>query len=159
MYINIAKYMYADNFHEMVKLAQDIAGGIIADPISYRDWQNPETRPYIEKYAAGKAGVLTEDRLKAIRYMHDITGGRHLSHQIHAEGSLAAQRMMFYASAEWDYYKAVAKRSANISGWESDERLAKMKSYRHLLADHMPAIDTSYEIMKGQAVGAGPTGS
>jgi 4-hydroxybutyryl-CoA dehydratase/vinylacetyl-CoA-Delta-isomerase len=159
MYINIAKYMYADNFHEMVKLAQDIAGGIIADPISYRDWHNPETRPYIEKYAAGKAGVLTEDRLKAIRYMHDITGGRHLSHQIHAEGSLAAQRMMFYASAEWDYYKAVAKRSANISGWESDERLAKMKSYRHLLADHMPAIDTSYEIMKGQAVGAGPTGS
>jgi 4-hydroxybutyryl-CoA dehydratase/vinylacetyl-CoA-Delta-isomerase len=149
MYINIAKYMYADNYHEMCKLAQDIAGGIIADPIGYRDWENPEERKHIEKYLAGKAGVPTEDRLKAIRYMHDITGGRHMSHQIHAEGSLAAQKMMFYANADWDYYKAVAKRSANIPGWESEPHQAEMKSFGHLLADKMPPMDKSYRISKG----------
>jgi 4-hydroxybutyryl-CoA dehydratase/vinylacetyl-CoA-Delta-isomerase len=149
MYINIAKYMYADNYHDMCKMAQDIAGGIIADPIGYRDWENPEERKYIEKYLAGKAGVPTEDRLKAIRYMTDITGGRHLSHQIHAEGSLAAQKMMFYANADWDYYKAVAKRSANIPGWESEPHQAEMKSFGHVLADKMPPMDKSYRISKG----------
>ena len=148
MYINIAKYMYADNFHEMCKLAQDISGGIIADPIAYRDWMNPETHDYIEKYAAGKAGIPTEHRLKAIRYMMDMTGGRHMSHQIHAEGSLAAQKMMFYANADWDYYKSCAKRSANIPGWESEPKQAAMKSFGHMLADKMPPVDESYKISK-----------
>ncbi len=149
MYINIAKYMYADNYHEMCKMAQDIAGGIVADPIGYRDWANPEERKHIEKYLAGKAGVATEDRLKAIRYMHDLTGGRHMSHQIHAEGSLAAQKMMFYANADWNFYKAVAKRSANIGGWESEPHQAELKSFEHLAAERMPPMDTSYSVAKG----------
>ena len=149
MYINIAKFMYADNFHEMCKLAQDICGGIVADPIGYRDWANPEEHKFIEKYAAGKAGVPTEARLKAIRYLHDITGGRHMSHQIHAEGSLAAQKMMFYANAEWDFYKAVAMRSANIPGWEKEPHQAALKDFRHLAIDRMPPMDKSYKISKG----------
>jgi 4-hydroxybutyryl-CoA dehydratase/vinylacetyl-CoA-Delta-isomerase len=149
MYINIAKYMYADNFHEMCKLAQDICGGIAADPIAYRDWANPDEHAYIEKYLAGKAGIPTEDRLKAIRFLHDITGGRHMSHQIHAEGSLAAQKMMFYANADWDFYKAVAKRTANIPGWEKEPHQTDLKDFRKLAHDKMPPIDNSYKILKG----------
>jgi 4-hydroxybutyryl-CoA dehydratase/vinylacetyl-CoA-Delta-isomerase len=110
---------------------------------------NPEERPYLEKYLAGKAGIPTEARLKAIRYLHDITGGRHLSHQIHAEGSLAAQRMMFFAEADWDFYKALAMRSANIPGWEKEPHQDALKSYGHIAAEKMPQVDKSYEIMKG----------
>lgn len=149
MYINIAKFMYADNFHEMCKLAQDICGGIAADPIAYRDWVNPDEHEYIEKYLAGKAGIPTEDRLKAIRFLHDITGGRHMSHQIHAEGSLAAQKMMFYANAEWDFYKAVAKRSANIPGWDKEPHQADLKDFRQLASNKMPPVDENYKIFKG----------
>lgn len=116
MYINIAKYMYADNFSQFTKIAQDICGGIAADPICYKDWMNPEERPLIEKYLGGKAGIPTEHRLRAIRLLHDITGGRHVTHNIHAEGSLAAQEMMFYFSADFDMYKAWAKRAAGIPG-------------------------------------------
>jgi len=148
MYVNIAKYMYANNYHDMCKTAADICGGIVADPISYRDWMNPEEHPYLEKYLAGKAGVPTEARLKAIRYLHDITGGRHLSHQIHAEGSLAAQRMMFFAEADWDFYKALAMRSANIPGWEKEPHQDALKSYGYLAAEKMPPVDKSYKIMK-----------
>jgi 4-hydroxybutyryl-CoA dehydratase / vinylacetyl-CoA-Delta-isomerase len=149
MYINIAKFMYADNFHEMCKLAQDVCGGIAADPIGYPDWANPEEHKYIEKYLAGKAGVPTEARLKAIRYLQDVTGGRHMSHQIHAEGSLAAQKMMFYANADWNFYKAVAMRSANIPGWEKEPHQAALKDFRQMAADKMPPIDKNYKIMKG----------
>jgi 4-hydroxybutyryl-CoA dehydratase/vinylacetyl-CoA-Delta-isomerase len=147
LYTNIAKFMYADNFHEMCKIAQDICGGIAADPIAYRDWANPEERKYIEKYLAGKAGVPTEHRLKAIRLVHDITGGRHLTHQIHAEGSLAAQKMMFYANADWNMYKAAAMRLANIPGWEArDPQQAKLVDLGHIAASKMPPIDTSYKV-------------
>jgi 4-hydroxybutyryl-CoA dehydratase/vinylacetyl-CoA-Delta-isomerase len=37
---------------------------------------------------------------------------------IHTEGSLAAQKMAIYAAADWDKYKAIAKRIAGIPGWE-----------------------------------------
>ena len=148
MYINIAKFMYADNFHEMCKFAQDICGGIAADPIAYRDWMNPEEHKYIEKYLAGKAGVPTENRLKAIRFLHDITGGRHMTHQIQAEGSLAAQKMMFYQNADWNFYKAVAMRMAHIPGWEKEPHQANLKDYKELAAAKMPPMDTNYKIMK-----------
>jgi len=143
MYINIAKYMYADNFHEVCKIAQDICGGIAADPISYKDWMNPEERPYLEKYLGGKAGIPTEHRLRAIRLLLDLTDGRHVSHNIHAEGSLAAQQMMFYANADWQMYKASAKRAAGVPGWEKAPQFASLKDYSALAAKEMPPVDTS----------------
>jgi len=146
LYINIAKYMYADNYSEATKIAQDICGGIAADPISYRDWNNPEERPYLEKYLGGKAGIPTEHRLRAIRLLLDITSGRHVTHQIHAEGSLAAQQMMFYANADWDMYKVAAKREAGIPGWEKDPKFGAIPDYSSLLASKMPPVDTSYNI-------------
>jgi len=146
LYINMAKYMYADNFHNMCKVTQDVCGGIAADPIAYRDWANPEERKYIEKYLAGKAGIPTEDRLKAIRLVHDITGGRYSTLQIHAEGSLAAQKMMFYANADWDMYKATAKRIANIPGWEKEPSQAKALDLRDIASSKMPPMDRGYKI-------------
>jgi 4-hydroxybutyryl-CoA dehydratase/vinylacetyl-CoA-Delta-isomerase len=146
MYINIAKYMYADNYGDLCKLAQDLTGGIVADPICYRDWMNPETQPLIEKYAAGAAGVATEDRLRAIRLVHDITGGRHVSHNIHAEGSLAAQEMMFYFAADWEMYKASAKAAARIPGWEEHPTFAGREDLRPIAEEMMPPTDTSYKV-------------
>ncbi len=146
LYINIAKFMYADNFHEMCKIAQDVCGGIAADPIAYLDWMNPDEQKYIDKYLAGKAGIPTEHRLKTIRLVHDITGGRHLTHQIHAEGSLAAQKMMFYANADWDMYKATAMRTANIPGWEKEPSQAKAIDLRDIAKSKMPPMDRGYKI-------------
>jgi 4-hydroxybutyryl-CoA dehydratase/vinylacetyl-CoA-Delta-isomerase len=146
MYINIAKYMYADNFSQFTKIAQDICGGIAADPICYRDWMNPETQPMIDKYLGGKAGIPTEHRLRAIRLLHDITGGRHVTHNIHAEGSLAAQEMMFYYNADFEMYKAAAKRSAGIPGWEEHPMFENARDFSGLLAEKMPPVDTSYNV-------------
>ena len=148
MYTNIAKYMYAENWHQFTKCMQDIAGGIAADPISYRDWMNPEERPYIEKYLSAKDGVSTEDRLKLIWLLNDITGGRHDTHQIHAEGSLQAQQMMFFREADWDMYKAIAKKRINISGWEKHPVTAAMKDFASVLEAKMPPVDTSYNLPK-----------
>jgi len=144
MYINIAKYMYANNFPELTKLAQDICGGIAADPICYADWMNPDTQPMIDKYLGGAAGVPTEHRLRAIRLLHDVTGGRHVSHNIHAEGSLATQEMMFYANANWEGYKASAKRAAGIPA--DTDAAVQSHERRERAAALMPPVDDSYNV-------------
>jgi len=46
----------------------------------------------------------------------DLCESYELVASIHAEGSLAAQRMSIHAVAEFDRYKAAAKRAAGIDG-------------------------------------------
>jgi 4-hydroxybutyryl-CoA dehydratase/vinylacetyl-CoA-Delta-isomerase len=129
MYTNIAKYMFADDQHETSKLISDITGGITSTVFTYKDWMNEEERPYIEKYLAGKEGIPTEHRLKAIRLVKDLVGHGHDATVIHAEGSLAAQKMMMYAAAPWDRYKAIAKRIAGIPGWKDHEDLKDLPDW------------------------------
>ena len=118
MYTNIAKYMFANDQHEASKLIGDITGGVASTVFTYKDWMNPEERPFIEKFLAGKDGIPTEHRLKAIRTAKDLIGHGHDTTVIHAEGSLAAQKMMMYTAADWKRYKAIAKRIAGIPGWK-----------------------------------------
>jgi len=118
MYTNIAKYIFANDQHETSKMVADIAGGLPSTVFTYKDWMNPEERPFIEKYLAGKDGVPTEHRLRAARLVKDLVGHGHDGAFIHTEGSLAAQKMAMYAAANWDRYKAIAKRVAQIPGWE-----------------------------------------
>jgi len=146
MLINIAKSMYAENFHEATKHAQDICGGIVVDPPTYKDWANPELKPYLDKYLAGKAGVPTEHRLRAIRLLKDVTGWQHGAHEIHGEGSLAAQKMMIYTAADFERYKAGAKRTAGIPGWEKDPYFGSVPDDEPLLESKMPPVDTTYKI-------------
>ncbi len=128
-YINVAKFMFANDQHETSKLISDITGGIASTVFNYKDWMNPEERPYIEKYLAGKDGIPTEHRIKAIRMVKDLVGHGHDGTVIHAEGSLAAQKMALYAYADWERYKAVAKRIAGIPGWEEHPALKDLPEW------------------------------
>lgn len=114
MFSNIAKFFFAENYHQAVKLVQDIAGGIVATAPSSKDFYNPAIRPMIEKYLAGKAGIPTEHRLRAIKLVRDLSAATHAVTTVHAEGSLAAQRLSIYALADFERYKAAAKRVAGI---------------------------------------------
>jgi 4-hydroxybutyryl-CoA dehydratase/vinylacetyl-CoA-Delta-isomerase len=99
---NIAKYSYANSWHNCTKLIQDIAGGLLVTAPTYRDWQNPKTRGYIEKYLGGKAEISTEDRLRMFQIIRHALSAESEVVAIHAEGSLAAQRMTILAEAMSD---------------------------------------------------------
>ena len=129
MYTNIAKYIFADDQHEQSKLVADITGGIATTVFSYKDWMNPEERPLIEKYLAGKAGIPTEHRLRAIRIVKDLIGHGEDGAYIHTEGSLAAQKMAIFAAADWAKYKAIAKRIAGIPGWKDHPDLKELPDW------------------------------
>ena len=126
MYTNIAKYLFANDQHQTSKVVADITGGVASTVFSYKDWMNPEERPYIEKYLAGKNGIPTEHRLRAVRLAKDLIGHGHDGAFIHTEGSLAAQTMAMYAGSDWERYKALAKRVARIPGWKEHPALADL---------------------------------
>jgi 4-hydroxybutyryl-CoA dehydratase/vinylacetyl-CoA-Delta-isomerase len=111
VYTNCAKYWFASQWHEAMKYLQDITGGIAATMPSMKDWDNPETRPYLEKYLQGDARYPTEERIRAINRV--IQEGSTFSGvlSIHAEGSLATQRMVLYQQADWARFEAAAKYS------------------------------------------------
>lgn len=111
VYTNCAKYWFASQWHDAMKYLQDITGGIAATIPSMADWENPETRPYLEKYLQGDAQYPTEERIRAIHRV--IQEGSAFSGvlSIHAEGSLATQKMVLYQQADWDLFEASAKRS------------------------------------------------
>jgi 4-hydroxybutyryl-CoA dehydratase/vinylacetyl-CoA-Delta-isomerase len=129
MYANISKYIFANDQHETSKVVADIAGGLPSTVFSYKDWMNPEERPFIDKYLAGKDGVPTEHRLRAVRMVKDLTGHGSDGAYIHTEGSLAAQKMAMFAAADWDKYKAVAKRVAGIPGWKEHPDLKDLPDW------------------------------
>lgn len=114
MYANICKFHFADNWHQATKYIQDIAGGIVATCPSSRDFFNPEIHDMLDRALGGKAGVSTEHRLRLVKLIRDLTSSYEDVLTIHAEGSLEAQKLSILALADFDRYKAAAKRAAQI---------------------------------------------
>ena len=143
MAINASKYTFASNFHQMCQHLQDIAGGLSTTVPTFRDWNNPEIRPYIEKYLGAKDGVPTENRIRVMRLAKDMTCNFYQIDTIHGEGSMAAQEMFLYGSADWKKLKSAAKRAANVDGWQDDPIYGKLLNPKEQVK--MPAVDESYQ--------------
>ena len=118
-------------------------GGLTTTVPAYRDWKNPEIKPFIEKYLAAKDGVPTEDRIRILRLIKDITGNHYQIDTIHGEGSMAAQEMFLYTSANWKKLQSAAKRAARVDGWQDDAIYGKLPLQKDFIK--MPATDESYK--------------
>ena len=116
MIANICKFYFADNWHQATKYIQDIGGGIIVTAPSYKDYTNPETHALMEKYFAGSARTSTENRLRMVKLVRDLTSCYEDVLTIHAEGSLEAQKLSIVQLADWERYKGAAMRAAGIAG-------------------------------------------
>ncbi|HSE14602.1 MAG TPA: 4-hydroxyphenylacetate 3-hydroxylase C-terminal domain-containing protein, partial [Candidatus Deferrimicrobium sp.] len=83
--------------HAMVQNLQDIAGGLLVTAPFRKDWESEATRGYLDHYLGGVEGVSGVQRVRAMKLIRDIAasgfGGYQEILSIHAEGSLAAQRI------------------------------------------------------------------
>ena len=129
MIANICKYYFADNWHQATKYIQDIGGGIIVTAPSSKDFYNPATHDFMEKYFAGKDGVPTEHRLRMAKLIRDLTSAYEDVLTIHAEGSLEAQKMSILQMADLGRYRAAALRAAGIPGAEKHPVFADLPAY------------------------------
>ncbi len=80
--------------YEIGRLAQDLAGGLMVTMPSEKDLRHPEIgRPSSRKYLKGRAEIPTEDRMRILRLIENMTLGRNavgLPHRVHARRRLPA---------------------------------------------------------------------
>ena len=110
---NITRFPY-----EIVRLAEDIAGGLMVTMPSEKDYKSPEVGKYVEKYLVGVASVPVEDRMKILRLLENLCLGTaavgYRTESMHGAGSPQAQRIMISRQGNLAHKKKLAKKIARI---------------------------------------------
>ncbi len=111
---NVTRFPY-----EIVRLAEDIAGGLMVTAPSEADFRDPKLGPVIEKYLKGVDGVSTENRLRILRLIENLALGTaavgYRTESMHGAGSPQAQRIMIARQGNLEHKKALAKALAHIA--------------------------------------------
>ncbi|MBR9938640.1 4-hydroxyphenylacetate 3-hydroxylase family protein [Oscillospiraceae bacterium Marseille-Q3528] len=111
---NVTRFPY-----EIARLAEDIAGGLMVTAPSEKDLKGEVTGPLVEKYFKGVASVSTENRLRALRLVENLTLGTaavgYRTESMHGAGSPQAQRIMISRQGNIAMKKELAKAIAKIS--------------------------------------------
>jgi 4-hydroxybutyryl-CoA dehydratase/vinylacetyl-CoA-Delta-isomerase len=110
---NVTRYPY-----EIARLAEDIAGGLMVTMPSEKDLKNAATSEYIKKYLQGTCSVSTENRMRILRLIENLTLGSaavgYRTESMHGAGSPQAQRIMISRQSNLVYKKELAKKIARI---------------------------------------------
>ncbi|MEQ2456349.1 4-hydroxyphenylacetate 3-hydroxylase family protein [Flavonifractor hominis] len=110
---NVTRFPY-----EIVRLAEDIAGGLMVTAPSEADFRDPKLGPVIDKYLKGVAGVSTENRLRILRLIENLSLGTaavgYRTESMHGAGSPQAQRIMIARQGNLQHKKELAKALAHI---------------------------------------------
>ncbi len=112
---NVTKHNVTRYIYEIARLAQDIAGGLLATMPSEKDLRDPYLGKYVEKYLKGVKDVPTEYRMRILRLIEAITCGTALVESMHGAGSPQAQRVMIQRQANIEHKQRLALRLAGIS--------------------------------------------
>ena len=118
MLANVCKQNVTRFPYELARLAQDLAGGLVATMPSEKDFDNPQTGPMLRKYLRGREGVRVEDRARIMRLIENMTLGRnavgYLTESMHGAGSPQAQRIQIARQMDLEGKKQLAKNLAGI---------------------------------------------
>lgn len=110
---NVTRYPY-----EIVRLAEDIAGGLMVTAPSEADFRDPQLGPVIDKYLRGSFAVSTESRLRILRLIENLAIGTaavgYRTESMHGAGSPQAQRIMISRQGNLEHKKELAKTIAHI---------------------------------------------
>ena len=133
MLANVCKHNVTRFPYEISRLAQDIAGGLMVTMPSEKDFRSPETGPLLEKYLKGRKGVSTENRVRILRLIENMTLGRnavgYLTESMHGAGSPQAQRIQIARQMQLEYKKKLAKNLASIEEGEASELSHEQSEY------------------------------
>ena len=133
MLANVCKHNVTRFPYEISRLAQDIAGGLMVTMPSEKDFRSLETGPLLEKYLKGRKGVSTENRVRILRLIENMTLGRnavgYLTESMHGAGSPQAQRIQIARQMQLEYKKRLAKNVANVIEGEANDLTQEQSDY------------------------------
>lgn len=131
MLANVCKHHVTKMPYEIGRLAQDLAGGLVATMPSEKELNHPEIGALIKKYLKAKEGVDTEDRMRILRLIENMTLGRnavgYLTESLHGAGSPQAQRIQIGRQMQLEYKKRLARVLAGVEG--RDTLIEEMAGY------------------------------
>jgi len=96
---NMAKYHFAHYYHDVIKIVQDLAGGLVVTAPTYKDFQHPELHDAIDKYLVANKNISAENRLRMVDLIRRITKAEMETICLHGEGSPMAERMTIFMEA------------------------------------------------------------
>jgi 4-hydroxybutyryl-CoA dehydratase/vinylacetyl-CoA-Delta-isomerase len=133
MIANVCKHHVTKMPYEIGRLAQDLAGGLVVTLPSDQDLDHPEIGPMIRKYLKGRDDVSTDDRMRILRLIENMTLGRnavgYLTESMHGAGSPQAQRIQIARQMQLDIKKQLAKNLAGIDEAASEEISTDLAEY------------------------------
>ena len=110
---NVTRFPY-----EIVRLAEDIAGGLMVTAPGEADFRDEKLGPVIDKYLKGVSTVSTENRLRILRLIENLSLGTaavgYRTESMHGAGSPQAQRIMISRQGNLAHKKELAKAIAHI---------------------------------------------
>jgi len=114
-----SKYYAAKKLGEHRYYMQDTAGGLVETMSSEKDILEPETGKYLEKYLKGKEGVPTENRIRAIKLIEELTASPFAGwyHAMCISGGGGPQLLKQAINYAYDV-KSLVKRAKSITGIE-----------------------------------------
>lgn len=115
---NVCKQNVTRLPYEIARLAEDIAGGLMVTMPSQQDLRSDKIGCYVEKYLKGARGISTENRMRILRLIENITLGTaavgYRTESLHGAGSPQAQRIMISRQGKLEHKKELAKAIAQI---------------------------------------------
>ena len=115
---NVCKQHVTRITYEMARLAQDLAGGLLVTLPSEADYRSEEIGGLLDKYLKGVEQVPTEDRMRILRLIENLTLGRnavgYLTESLHGAGSPQAQRIQIQRQMDLEFKQGLAKKLAGI---------------------------------------------
>ena len=119
MIANVCKHHVTKMPYELARIAQDLAGGLVVTMPSQQDLEHEEIGPLLQKFLKGREGSSTEDRLRILRLIENLTLGRnavgYLTESMHGAGSPQAQRVQIARQSQLEFKKGLAKTLAGIA--------------------------------------------
>ena len=125
MLANVCKHHVTKMPFELGRLAQDLAGGLVSTAPSQEELEHPELKALLEKYLKGRADIPTEERIRVLRLIENMTMGRnavgYLTESLHGAGSPQAQRIQIGRQMNLDFKKRLARRLAGVEEGSAQE--------------------------------------
>jgi len=133
MLANVCKHHVTRLPYEIGRLAQDLAGGLMVTLPSELELRHATVGPMIEKYLKGRPEIATEDRIRILRLVENMTLGRnavgYLTESMHGAGSPQAQRIQIARSMQLEFKKELAKTLAGIASASRAELVDDLSTY------------------------------
>lgn len=116
---NVCKHNVTRFPYELARLAQDLAGGLVATLPSEQDFADVEVGPLLHRLLRGRDGASAADRARVLRLIENMTLGRnavgYLTESMHGAGSPQAQRIQIARQMQLAEKQRLARALAGIA--------------------------------------------